>query len=142
MPGNEAKLMGIDDAIYMLYTCMCVHSSTCTWISFWKTKLTCVKVLWLHVHVLMGPGIGRNVSRTLSDWLTSRPGGCSQPSWELMFSYIMKCTCTCGYVWGSKAEVRVLTRTVPLRQSRNYFSFTVHAAATFPPPPTSPSPTP
>ena len=36
----------------------------------------------------MRPGIGRNASCALSDWLTSRPGGCSQPR-ELWFSDIL-----------------------------------------------------
>ena len=36
---------------------------------------------------LMRPGIGRNTSCAVSDWLTSRPGGCSQPR-ELWFSDI------------------------------------------------------
>ena len=36
----------------------------------------------------MRPGIGRNASCALSDWLTSRPGGCSQPR-ELSFSDIL-----------------------------------------------------
>ena len=36
---------------------------------------------------LMRPGIGQNMSCAISDWLTSRPGGCSQPR-ELWFTDI------------------------------------------------------
>ena len=43
---------------------------------------------------LMRPGIGQNVSCTMSDWLTSRPDGCSQPR-ELWFSHILMYNAVC-----------------------------------------------
>ena len=53
---------------------------------------------------LMRPGIGRNVSCTFGDCLTSRPEGCSQP-WELWFLICMHMTCLCVRV-SPAAEVR------------------------------------
>ena len=55
-------------------------------------------LLYVYVHVtpvqLMRPGIGQNASCALSDWLTSRPGGYSQPG-SLIF-YVYTCTVAVG----------------------------------------------
>ena len=45
---------------------------------------------------LMRPGIGRNASCAMSDWLTSRPGGCLQPR-ELWFTDFLMYM----YIWST-----------------------------------------